>query len=370
MRLWGYVAGVESMLSVTSPAESCQCRSNAKHANNEAPVLDKRRWVRMSEVAVAAKVSTMTVSRVLRTPEKVRPETCERVERAIRKLGYVPDEAAGALSSRRSRIVGALVSTLGGSVFASTVDSLSQTLREAGYQLLLATTNYTPQLEADFIAAILARRPDGLVLTSTQHTRAAHRLLRSAGIPIVELWELPDRPIDSAVGFSNRAAGKAITEFLADIGHQRIGFVGRPEPSDTRGQLRRAGYEDALAKRSLHAPRIVTPAGLGTEDPRAGAVDLAEILARWPDTCAVFCSSDSVALGALSEARRRGLAGPADIAVRRLGHLGRASQQGRAVTTVRVPGFAIGAQAARLISQASKRCVVDLGFEIVRRITA
>lgn len=331
---------------------------------------DKRKWVRMSEVAAAAGVSTMTVSRVLRMPEKVRPETCERVEAAIRKLGYVPDEAAGALSSRRSRIVGALVSTLGGSVFASTIDGLSQTLREAGYQLLLATTNYAPQLEADYIAAMLARRPDGLVLTSTQHTRLARRLLRDARIPIVELWELPERPIDSAVGFSNRLAGRAMTEFLADIGRRRIGFIGRPEPSDTRGQLRRAGYEDALAARSLHAPRIITPAGLGTDDPRAGAVGLAEILARWADTSALFCSSDSVALGALSEARRRGLAVPDNIAVAGFGDFEMASEHGLALTTVRVPGFAIGAEAARLISQASKRRVVDLGFQIVRRMTA
>jgi LacI family gluconate utilization system Gnt-I transcriptional repressor len=324
----------------------------------------------MSEVAAAARVSTMTVSRVLRSPEKVRPETFERVEAAIRKLGYVPDESAGALSSRRSRIVGALVSTLGGSVFASTIDGLSQILREAGYQLLLATTNYTPQLEADFIAAMLARRPDGLVLTSTQHTSPARRLLRDARIPIVELWELPERPIDSAVGFSNRAAGKAMTEFLADTSRRRIGFIGRPEPSDTRGQLRRAGYEDALAQRSLHAPRIVTPAGLGTDDPRAGAMGLTEILARWSDTSAVFCSSDSVALGALSEARRRGLRVPEDISIAGFGDFEMASEHGLALTTVRVPGFAIGAEAARLISKASKRCVVDLGFQIVRRMTA
>lgn len=336
---------------------------------------DKRRWVRMSEVAAAAKVSTMTVSRVLRNPEKVRRETYKRVEAAIRKLGYVPDEAAGAFSSRRSRIVGALVSTLGGSIFASTVDGLSQTLREVGYQLLLATTNYTPEIEADFIAAMLARRPDGLVLTSTQHTKAAHRLLRGAGIPIVELWELPETPIDSAVGFSNRAAGKAITEFLVDTGRQRIGFIGRSAASDTRGQLRRAGYEDALAERGLHAPRIVTPAGLATDDPRAGALGLTELLARWGDTTAVFCSSDSVALGALSEARRRGLRVPEDIAIAGFGDFEMASEHGLALTTVRVPGFAIGEEAARLVLQrggdeTASRRIIDLGFEIIRRMTA
>ena len=336
---------------------------------------DERKWVRMSEVAAAAGVSAMTVSRVLRTPDKVSRETCARVEAAIRKLGYVPDEAAGALSSRRSRIVGALVSTLGGSVFASTVDGLSQTLREAGYQLLLATTNYAPAVEADVIAAMLARRPDGLVLTSTHHTKSAHRLLKGAGVPVVELWELPERPIDSAVGFSNHAAGKAMTDFLAESGHARIGFIGRSAQSDTRGQLRRAGYEDALAERALHAPRIVTPAGLGTDDPRAGAVGLAELLARWQDTTAVFCSSDSVALGALSEARRRGLGVPNDIAIAGFGDFEMASEHGLALTTVRVPGFAIGEEAARIVLQRRSgetpgSRVVDLGFQIVRRMTA
>jgi LacI family gluconate utilization system Gnt-I transcriptional repressor len=338
------------------------------------PVLHKRRWVRMSEVAAAAGVSMMTVSRVLRTPQKVRRETCERVEAAIRKLGYVPDEAAGALASRRSRIVAALVSTLGGSVFASTIDGLSQTLREAGYQLLLATTNYTPQIEADFIAAILARRPDGLVLTSTEHTAAANRLLRGAGIPIVEVWELPQKPIDNAVGFSNRAAGRAMTEFLAASERRRIGFIGRSAPSDTRGQLRRAGYEDALAHLG-QAPRIAMPEGLGTDDPRTGAVGLAAILDQWKDTDAVFCSSDSVALGALSEARRRGIAVPNALAIAGFGDFEMASEHGLALTTVRVPGFSIGEEAARVILQrgeekARGKRVFDVGFQIIRRMTA
>ena len=307
-------------------------------------------------------------------PTKCGPRRACEVEAAIRKLGYVPDEAAGAFSSRRSRTIGALVSTLSGSFFASTVDGLSQTLREAGYQLLLATTNYTPEIEAESIVAMLARRPDGLVLTSTQHTDIALRAMKRSRIPIVELWELPDAPIDSAVGFSNRAAGKAMTDFLAGAGHHRIGFIGRSAGHDIRGQMRRAGYTDALAERGLHPPRVVAVGGLG-DDQGVGAAGLAELLARWEDTTAVFCSSDSVALGALAEARRRGLAVPENVAIAGFGDFEMASDNGLALTTVRVPGFAIGEEAARLVLQrssgeASARQVIDLGFQIVRRMTA
>src|SRR3546814_5769860 len=110
---------------------------------------EQRRWVTMSEVAQLANVSKITVSRVLRTPDKVSPVTRERVQAAIRSLGYVLDEAAGSLSSRKSRTVGALISTLSGSTFASTVDGLSSILRSSRYQLLLANTDYSNEKEED-----------------------------------------------------------------------------------------------------------------------------------------------------------------------------------------------------------------------------
>jgi LacI family gluconate utilization system Gnt-I transcriptional repressor len=104
-------------------------------------------------------------------------------------------------------------------------------------------------------------------------------------------------------------------------------------------------------------------------------VGLSEILAQWRDTDAVFCSSDSVALGALSVARRRGISVPSDIAIAGFGDFEMASEHGLALTTVRVPGFSIGEEAARVILQRGEtkgrgRQVIDLGFLIVRRMTA
>ncbi|WP_229837144.1 LacI family DNA-binding transcriptional regulator [Thalassobaculum fulvum] len=356
--------------------------------NDAAP--PPHRWVTMQDVARAAGVSTITVSRVLRTPEKVKAATRARVVAAVRELGYVPDQGAGALSSRESRLVAALVSTLSGSIFASTVDGLAQSLREAGHQLLLGTTEYSSATEEALVATALSRRPDGIVLTSGDHTTAARSMLAGAGIPVVEVWELPEDPVDMAVGFSNQEAGRAMTRHLHATGRRRIGFVGggrqagrgggRPAAGggaadgDRRGRLRRRGYEAALAELGLGAPRVVPEPADGSMVER-GARDLAALLECWPDTDAVFCSSDSAALGAVSEARRRGIAVPDRLAIAGFGDFEFAGELGLGLTTVSIPGRAIGAEAGRMLlarksGEPVETPILDLGFTIVRRATA
>lgn len=337
------------------------------------------RWVTMQDVARAAGVSTITVSRALRTPDKVKGATRERVEAAVRALGYVPDQVAGSLSSRESRLVAALVSTLSGSIFASTVDGLAQSLREADHQLLLGTTEYSSASEQALITAALSRRPDGIVLTSGDHTPAARAMLAGAGIPVVEVWELPEHPVDMAVGFSNLEAGRAMTRHLHATGRRRIGFIGGARPvgggeGDRRGRLRRQGYEAALAELGAGPPRLVAEPAGGPMVER-GARDLAALLERWPDTDAVFCSSDSVALGAVSEARRRGIAVPGTLAIAGFGDFEFAGEAGLGLTTVSIPGYAIGTEAGRLLlarkrGETVAQPVLDLGFRIVRRATA
>jgi LacI family gluconate utilization system Gnt-I transcriptional repressor len=339
--------------------------------------LSKQRgnWVTMEDVATRAEVSKITVSRVLRDPEKVREVTRERVFAAVRELGYLPDDAAGALTTRSSKIVAALISTLEGSTFASTVDGLSRQLREAGYQLLLATTDYSPEREADILSTLLRRRPDGLVMTSSQHTSEARALLKRAQIPVVELWELPSRPIDCAVGFSNFSAGQAMTEFLLNRGYRRPVFIGAREGSDGRARSRSAGYAAAISERCSFTPRtVVAPADVISSTER-GASGLVAALESWPDTDCVFCASDSVALGAISEARRRSLCVPDDIAVAGYGDFDFAGGSGLELTTVRIAGIEIGERAAELILQRlqgnrPKRKSIDVGFEVVARATA
>ena len=329
-------------------------------------------WVTMGEVAERAGVSKITVSRVLRSPDKVKQETRERVRAAIAELGYVPDEAAGGLSSRRSRIVGAVISTLAGSTFASTVDGLGDRLRQNGHQLLLAGTDYSSAREADAVAAMLGRRPDGLVLTSTTHRDDTRRTLEASRIPVVEIWELPVDPIGYAVGFSNRDAGAAMARHLLAAGRRRMAFIGTAGEDDRRGRLRYDGFAEVLEQSGIAEVRA-TAAASGTQTAR-GARGLAAVLERWPDTDAVFCSSDTLALGALSEARRRGLSVPEDIAIAGFGDFEFAGEFGLGLTTVRVPGPDIGEVAAQLILDVNAGLeppsrTVDLGFQVIARAT-
>ncbi|MEM9682071.1 MAG: LacI family DNA-binding transcriptional regulator [Pseudomonadota bacterium] len=332
-------------------------------------------WATMGDVARQAGVSKITVSRVLRQPDRVKPDTRDRVRAAIRELGYVPDDAASAFSSRKSRTVGALISTLDGSTFASTVDGLSDALREAGFQLLISTTEYSPQTEADNLTTLLGRRPDGLVLTSTEHTPAARTLMARLGLPVVELWDLPEEPIDCAVGFSNFDSGAAMTHFLFERSYRRPAFVGSQSGSDTRVTKRMDGYLAAVRERGLGDGRVVRLSTGGSKAIERGAKGLARLLERWPDTDAVFCSSDSVALGVLNEARRRGLRVPEDIAVAGYGDFDFAGPYGLELTTLRIPGYEIGTAAAALILERTRNpeassVSADVGFKIIKRRTA
>lgn len=334
--------------------------------------MNERPWTTMKDVAARAGVGTITVSRVLRTPDKVAAQTRERVEEAIRALGYVPDETAGSLSSNRSRVIGALVSTLSDSVFASTVEGLSGALREAGRELLIADTGYEPAHEEALIRALLGRRPDGLVLTSTRHTEAARRLLTASGVGVVEVWELPERPVGHVVGFSNRRAGRALAQHLIRSGRRRIAFIGGRRAHDERGRLRALGYADAMAAARLGPPLFADndPGLISGAD--IGASGLARALAHWPDLDAVMCVSDAVAAGALCEAARRGLSVPETLAVTGFGGFDLARESALDLTTIEAPGAEIGAKAAELLLTAGPGApprMIDLGFRLVRRAT-
>jgi hypothetical protein len=153
--------------------------------------------VRLSEVARRAGVSVITASRALRLPGKVAPATRARVAEAVAALGYVPNLVAGALASARTRNVALLVPTVASSIFASTINGLSEALEAEGYAIVMAQSGYDAAREERALAALLGRRPEALVMVGSPATPAGQAMLRRAageGATVVETWDLPGGP--------------------------------------------------------------------------------------------------------------------------------------------------------------------------------
>ncbi|MBR7956638.1 LacI family DNA-binding transcriptional regulator [Burkholderia cenocepacia] len=295
---------------------------------------------RMSDVARLAGVSKMTVSRVL-AGHSVAAETRARVCEAIDRLGYVADAAAGALSSGRSEFVAVLVPSLSSSNFSDTVRGLTDALEPHGLQLLLGDTDYDLEREERLVRSMLRHQPRCIALTGSQHTDATRKVLERSAIPVVEMWDLPTRPIDTAVGFSNVRAARAMVRHLAERGYRRIGFLVGASELDRRGLDRLKGYQAEIKALGLGEPRVVR---LG-ESPITmshGGPAMAALLERWPDTDAVMCVSDMSAFGAIMECHRRGLSVPADIAVAGFGNFEVATCCHPTITTVSVDAYGIG----------------------------
>jgi LacI family transcriptional regulator, gluconate utilization system Gnt-I transcriptional repressor len=327
---------------------------------------------RMSDVAVMAGVSAMTVSRVLRDPACVTPETLRRVEDAMAATGYVPNRVAGSLASRRTNIVGLIVPSLRNSLFAETIQGVSDALG-SGHPLMIADSGYSLAGEETAVRAFLGQRVCGIVLHNTTHTPRGRLMLQEAAIPCVETGNLSPQPIDMSVSFSNSKAARAMTEYLLKRGHRRVGFVSLPTEDNDRAAERKAGYLAALARAGLTAdPALAIEVGPGLE---GGARALDYFLGLIPSVNALFLSGDVLATGAVLEAARRGIAIPRRMAI--VGTDDNEFQQriAPAITTLRFPRYEIGRRAAkmlldRLAGRTDGPTTVDMGFEIVERESA
>jgi len=325
--------------------------------------------VTINDVAKLAGVSAITVSRALNQPGTVSPATLEKVKGAVASTGYVPNLLAGGLASNRSRLVAAVVPTIVGPVFLQTIQALTEALAEAGSQVLLGQSGYAESREDALIEAIIGRRPEGIVLTGIMHSPEGRRKLAASGIPVVETWDLTDDPVDMLVGFSHHDVGVAVAEHLCAQGYQHPAIV---TANDYRAQRRRAGFEEALQRRGI-TPQVITVGAPTTF--RDGRASLAGLLQGSPRADAVFCSSDVLAHGVITEAQARGLSVPRDFGVVGFGDLSFAADLNPALTTVHIDGPTIGRQAARFIlDRAAGRDpgprIRDIGFSIVKRESA
>ncbi len=325
--------------------------------------------VTLVHVAKLAGVSPITVSRTLNQPDKVAPETLEKVRKVIRLTGYVPNLLAGGLASRRSRLIAAIVPFIANSVYAETIKHFSEKIRDAGYQVLLGEGGYSEEQEESLVSAILRSRPDGVFLTGIHHSFQTRRLLMAARIPVVETWDITPTPLDVVVGFSHQNIGRAVAEYLVARKYERIGIL---TGDDHRAGLRQQAFVATLEENGLTGVSISTvpvPTSFFL-----GRVGMARLLDGGFIDGAVFCSSDTLAQGALAEIQSRGLSVPGQVALVGFGDQAYAAYTFPPLTTIKFDRARIGRTAAeallaRFHGEPFEQKIVDVGFELIERQT-
>lgn len=319
------------------------------------PPASARRSVTMADVAAQVGVSKMTVSRALNRSARSERSTSDalrqRILLACEQMGYVIDQTARTFSSKRSGFVAALIPSLNNSNFSETAQGITAAIAPGGLQLLLGTSDYRVEAEEQLLRTLLMRRPEGVILTGGSHTPAARAMLRAAGIPVVETWDLPAEPIEHTVGFSNAAATAALVHHLHGKGYRHIGFIGGTSNRDTRGADRRLGYAQAIDALGLPAGRVIS-FGQPPISMAQGAQAVQQLLQQWPEVDAVVCVSDLSAFGALTACQRLGWPVPQRIAIAGFGDFEVAKNCHPRLTTVAVDCAAIGQAAAELLLRA------------------
>ncbi len=258
---------------------------------------DGKPQMTLRDVAEAAGVSEMTVSRVLRNRGDVSERTRSKVFEAARALGYVPNKIAGALASNRVNLVGVVIPSLSNMVFPDVLTGIGEGLHETDLQPVVGTSNYDLGQEEKVIFEMLSWRPSGLIVAGLEHTDAARKMMENAGVPVVEVMDIDGPSVAARVGISHVAAGRAMAEEILARGYRKIGYLGSSSLRDFRSQKRQQGFEDALKEAGLSlADKIfyAGPSGFGT-----GRAMTEDLLSRSPDLDFLYYNTDMNAAGGL-----------------------------------------------------------------------
>lgn len=302
------------------------------------------------DVARRAGVSVATVSRALRNMPNVSQATRERVLAAATDLEYAASPLASGLVTGRMRSVGVVLPYAGRWFFAEVVRGIEQSLREAGYDLVLHVLADERRRQEFFAALPVRRRVDAVLVVALPLAEPEIALLRRLGLPLAWVAE----PMRGVHGdrIDNEAAGRLATQHLVNLGHRRIACIGGdpdgPELFSVPG-MRTDGYRSALADAGLTVRKDWERDGGFTA--RGGELAMTALLSQpGGRPTGVFCQSDEMAFGALRALRRSGLRCPDDVSV--VGLDDHELAETFDLTTVAQPVLSQGAAAARwLIGQ-------------------
>jgi len=323
----------------------------------------------LNEVAIAAGVSSATVSRYFNKPDAVAKSTAERIKQAVLATGYTPNLVAGSLASNKSRLVSILIPQLSPSILTETIEAIVHQLSAAGNVVTVGITEFDAKHTSDLIRAAISYRAKAIVITADLG-EDDKKLLRQSNISTIQIWSLPDDPIDIAIGFSHYEIGSSLASFIKERGYVRPHFITNKGP---RAIKRREGFVDQWQKldmREFTEQTLELP--LKYEYSRSAFAQIKR-MPQLPDV--VICGSDWLAQGIIIEAHAFGYKVPGDLAVIGFGNNSIASGMRPTMTTIDVDDDKISRLVVETLSKKDQGIAIDqpiinTGFKIVARESA
>ncbi|SIS67601.1 LacI family DNA-binding transcriptional regulator [Neptunomonas antarctica] len=301
----------------------------------------------MEDVARTAGLASVTVSRYLNNPDLVSERSKQKISDAISLLKYVPHAAARALASNRSRLIGAIVPSLDNNLFGLALEVFQDHISKAGYTLIVASNNYNAEKEREHINQMVSHGVDALFLIGNSRDEAIYQLLQAKEIPYVLTWTVDPRHQHPCIGFNNHTAAATVTDYLLDLGHQKIAMISGFVKNNDRAYERLQGVRDALGRRGLILPdEYLIEGPFGVE---RGREAFRLLMSRPQPPTAVICGSEPFAYGAIFESKHLGIDIPRQVSITGFDDMWLASSISPRLTTVRTPQQQMGVLAAKYL---------------------
>jgi len=300
----------------------------------------------MIDVAGAARVSVATVSAFINGTSNVSPELAQRIEAAVRAIGYERNAIARSLKTGATRTIGLTVADIRNPFFTDVVATIQQVLNDAGYAVMLCSNDEDTAKQDEQIKLLLDRMVDGLIIAPAGGDEIITRLVRSTRKPVVFIDRVIAGLDVDAVVIENAQAVRDAVSYLISLGHRRIGYLSGTAGAST-GRDRLSGYRDALQEAGIAFDgRLVRDGQFREADGYRATMQLMTM----PDRpTAIFSANNLMVIGAMRAIRDMGLNCPADVSVASIDDFAWADVFSPRLTTVAQPVEAIGEQAARLL---------------------
>ena len=318
----------------------------------------------IKDVAKMADVSISTVSRVINDSKPVSPEARRRVLHAIGVLDYKPNEVARSLVTKKSNIIGVIVSDIGNQYVSQVLRGVEEIGRMYNYDILLSSSYDDPEIEIKFANLFSQKQVEGIIIISEILNQKLLYKLDEFKIPCVVINRFYNVDEAPTVTINNKAASYNMTDYLINLGHQSIGYVAMRRDMDrTNEKYKIRGYRDAMRAAGLK-PSILYSEGMEEKDALELFEEHEEEL-RGGKYSVLFCSQDLMAIHLMNVMRDHGMNIPDDMSFAGFGGSALSDIYRPKLTTVKEPYYDIGAVAIRKLFKMLDKKNPDKGEEMI-----